>query len=184
MPKDGTPLTAPSEEAGRIGLALAKAEGAAYGLALEHMTRLVAAFGEVRSAGEYQIALALEKAEGLYVYRGGYLEWQEPGDATLHIEVAVRDAADGRFIPGLTVHAQIQHESGSEVASLVLPFLWHPTLYHYGQNVRAPAGARITVKVRIDPPPFLRHDKVNGRRYADPAETRFGPIELDFLGSN
>ncbi len=175
------PPTEPSEEAGRVGLALARSEGAAYGLALKHMTGIVAKFGASKEAGDYQIALALEKAEGLYFWTGSGLEWREPVSENLHVEVAVRDASDGRFIPGLEIHAHITDAAGSEIASLQVPFLWHPTLYHYGQNVKAPASTKVFVTVRVEPPTFPRHDKINGQRYTQPAEVRFGPIDLGFL---
>ena len=45
--------------------------------------------------------MAVEEAEGMYVPKDGALEWQEPGDRNAHVEVAVRDAAEGRLIPGL-----------------------------------------------------------------------------------
>jgi hypothetical protein len=32
--------------------------------------------------------------------------------------------------------------------------------------------------VRLAPPEFMRHDHVNGRRYADPVEVEFGGIHI------
>jgi hypothetical protein len=54
-----------------------------------------------------------------------------------------------------------------------MPFLWHPYLYHYGTNARVPGEGPYTVRVRIDPPAFMRHDPVNGRRYERPVEVVF-----------
>lgn len=181
MTDDPKPPTTPSEEAGRIGLALARAEGAAYGLALKHMTGMVAEFGEEQRHGDYSVALALEKAEGLYMWTGDGLEWREPTTENLHVEVAVRDAADGRFLPALDIDVSIADASGREVAQLRVPFLWHPTLYHYGQNVAVPVLRDAKVTVRFPPPTFPRHDEVNGRRFMEPAEVRFGPVDLSFL---
>jgi hypothetical protein len=181
MSERHVPPAEPSEEAGRVGLALARAQGAAYGLALKHMTDLVAAYGEAKPAGDYLVGLALEKAEGLHVWTDGALLWQEPAGENLHVEIAVRDAADGRFVPGLTVHISIADAKGGQLVACELPFLWHPTLYHYGRNVQVSAEREITILTRISPPTFARHDKVNGCRYLSPVEASFGPIGLGFL---
>jgi hypothetical protein len=89
----------PSEEASRLDLALASAQGASFGVALKQMSTFVAHDGREVQDGEYLVAYAVEEAEGMYHIRGGELEWKDPKTENVHIEVVVRDAADGRFIP-------------------------------------------------------------------------------------
>jgi hypothetical protein len=60
-----------------------------------------------------------------------------------------------------------------ELFTTTMPFLWHPYLYHYGTNAKVPGEGPYTVRVRIDPPSFMRHDPVNGKRYADPVTVVF-----------
>ncbi len=161
----------PSDEATADQLAIAQAEGAAYGRALAAMAQQA----EVRTqtAGQYEVSLVAEPAEGLYQVTGGKPAWTEPGDANAHLEVAVRDAGDGRFVPGLTISLALQAPDGSPVATQTMPFVWHPWLYHYGLNWTVPGAGDYTATVRIEPPDFARHDQQNGDRYADPVELTF-----------
>lgn len=89
----------PSDEGDEAGLELGRAQGEAMTPTLRHMIDDVAHDGGEQAAGEYLVAYAVEEAEGMYVPRNGRLEWQDPGEVNAHIEVAVRDAADGRLIP-------------------------------------------------------------------------------------
>ncbi|HEU0114160.1 MAG TPA: iron transporter [Thermomicrobiales bacterium] len=146
-------------------------EGAAYGAALAAMNRPSGV--QTRRAGDYEIALAVEQAEGLWFPDGGDVTWQEPGEANAHVEVAVRDAADGRFLPGLTISVTIAAADGTTVGTQDLPFLWHPWLYHYGRNWTLPASGDYEFRVRVAAPSFPRHDHKNGYRYARPVEASF-----------
>jgi len=53
-----------------------------------------------------------------------------------------------------------------------------PRLHHYGADADLPEDRDFVVVVRIAAPRYLRHDKVNGRRYAQPAVATFTAIEL------
>jgi Fe2+ transport protein len=64
-------------------------------------------------------------------------------------------------------------DSDRELFTTAVPFLWHPYLYHYGTNARVPGEGPYAVRVRIDPPTFMRHDPVNGKRYAEPVDVVF-----------
>jgi len=87
------------------------------------------------------IGYAIEEAEGLYHRQNdGTLEWRNPQSENAHIEVVVADGADGRFIPGLLVHATLRDAQSQEIGSYELPFLWHSWLYHYGRNVEVPGA--------------------------------------------
>src|SRR5205823_4373556 len=93
-------------------------------------------------------------------------------------EVSVRDGADGRFIPGLTVVATLIGPDGQEIGTHEQPFLWHPWLYHYGRNWHVPASGIYTLRIHIEAPEFHRHDKENGTRYAEPAEVEFRDVKI------
>jgi hypothetical protein len=65
----------------------------------------------------------------MYKMRGGDLEWTEPEDTNIHVEISVRDGADNRFVPGLDVEVElVAHDTGEPVFKGILPMLWHPWL--------------------------------------------------------
>ena len=165
------PPMVPSNEATKAQLKLAQRQGDAYGKALEAMGKESEA--HIQRAGDFEIALVAEKAEGMYHLRDGQLHWMEPQDDNVHFEVAVRDAADGRFIPGLRVLLRVDTSTGQRVGIGEIPFVWHPWLFHYGQNWRVPGEGDYRVWVRVEPPTYMRHDRENGRRYASAAEAEF-----------
>jgi hypothetical protein len=165
-------LVRPSDEINDEQIALAKAQGTAFQRAVDNMTRKEAHGAEQR-AGDYLVGYAVEHAEGMYHLRDGRLEWQEPADENAHVEVVVRDASDGRFIPGLTVYATLLDGAGHAIGTHQQPFLWHPWLYHYGRNWCVPGDGSYTLQVRIEPADFMRHDKINGKRFAEPVEVEF-----------
>lgn len=172
------PPERPSDEGDRRQLELARQEGAAYQRELDYMVEKVAHSGGRRRAGDYVVAYAQEEAEGMYAPRDGGLEWVEPGDENCHLEISVSDAGDQRFVPGLKVVATLSAKDGQQVGPFEVPFLWHPGLYHYGKNVKVPGSGVYTLRVRIEPPTFMRHDKVNGRRYADAVEVEFADVDI------
>ena len=173
----GPPTQARSHEAWATQLDLAWAQGEAYGRALASMTNAVAEDGGEQQAGDYLIGYAIEKAEGMYHWVDGRLEWHEPGDENVHLEITVRDASDGRFVPGVRVVATLVDADGEEVGAHEQPLLWHPMIYHYGRNWLVPHGDYV-LHVRVDPPRFSRHDAVNGRRFIEPVEVEFGSVRV------
>jgi hypothetical protein len=168
----------PSEEANEEQLRLAGEQGDTLQKAVENMTREEAHDGGQKQAGDYLIDYAVEEAEGLYYLRDGCLEWEEPEEENVHVEVAVRDASDRRFIPALEVYATLVDQGGEEVGTHRQPFLWHPWLYHYGRNWKVPGDGEYTLRVRIEAPEFPRHDKENGRRFAEPVEVEFQGVKI------
>lgn len=169
-----TPPDKPSEEAERPQIRMARDEGKAYQASLAYMVRKVAAGGGAsQRSGDYIVAYAEEKAEGLYALRNGQLQWQEPGAENAHLEISVSDASDGRFIPYLSVQATLIAPNGRTLGPFDMPFVWHPGLYHYGRNIVTPGDGTYTVRIHIAPPTFQRHDQENGRRYAQPVEVTF-----------
>jgi uncharacterized protein involved in high-affinity Fe2+ transport len=165
------PPMKPSEESTAEQLELARRQGTAYAAALEAMNQESGA--QVRRVGDVEVAVVVENAEGMWMRHGDDLRWENPGDENAHVEVAVRDAADGRFIPGLSISVTLTAPDGTDVGTHTQPFLWHPWLYHYGRNWVVPGEGDYRVRVKIDPPEFMRHDYENGNRYADPIETEF-----------
>lgn len=172
------PPTEVSDEASAKGLELAREQGDAYERALRHMVEEVAHGDETR-VGDYVVAYAVEEAEGMYRLEDGSFEWVEPEEENAHVEVSVRDGADGRFVPGLKVTLTVVDEDGREVGTHEQPFLWHPWLHHYGRNWKLPGSGTYDLKVRIEPPTFMRHDRKNGRRYAEPVEVEFRRVRID-----
>ena len=51
-------------------------------------------------------------------------------------------------------------------------------IYHYGRNWTVPADGEYTLKVHIDPPTFMRHDEINGDRFADPVDVTFEGVKV------
>lgn len=168
-----------SDEATEEQLQMARKQGEALEKALRHMIEQEADDGAEQRAGDYLVGYAVEKAEGMYrLDENGELVWEEPQDENLHLEVSVRDAADGRFIPNLTVHARLIDSSGNDVGLHRQPFIWHPWLYHYGRNWKVPGDGDYTLQVRVEAPNFHRHDKKNGKRYAEDVEVEFGNVKI------
>jgi hypothetical protein len=172
-----TPPMKSSDEATQEQLRMAKAQGKAYEEALVHMTQKEAE-GEEKAAGDYLVAYAVEDAEGMYEFVDGELMWHEPDRENAHFEIAVRDGADGRFIPGLTIYLTVRDKDGKEIGTHLQPFMWHPWLYHYGRNWVLPGNGEYTLHVRIDPPTWHRHDDKNGKRYAKPVEVEFRNVQV------
>lgn len=176
-PPNNPPLRT-SDEANQEQLRLARAQGEALKAAVEYMTKQEADDGSETRAGDFRVGYAVESAEGVYQLRGGELVWEEPDQENVHVEVSVRDGGDGRFVPGLEVFATLVDEAGREVGTHQQPFLWHPWLYHYGRNWTVPGDGTYTLRVRIEPPQFGRHDKENGKRYAEPVHVEFTDVKI------
>lgn len=173
------PPEIPSDEADRTQLELAKREGDAYRQSLDYMVGKVADNGAVKNAGDYIVAIAQERAEGMYrLGDSGDLEWDEPADHNCHLEVSVSDRGDGRFIPYLDIEATFVDEKQNKVGPFKVPFLWHPGLYHYGRNIAVPRDGHYEIRLKIEPPQFMRHDRKNGRRYTETIELSFEKFEV------
>ncbi|NHN46731.1 hypothetical protein G9464_03860 [Halostella sp. JP-L12] len=169
-----------SDEVDERQLELAKQEGEAYTRSLDYMIDEVAETGDLTTVDDYVVGFAQEEAEGMYAPTGdGDLEWTEPDEENCHLEVAVTDAADGRFVPELTVRATLSPEEGDDVGPFEVPFIWHPGLHHYGTNVEVPGDGEYDISVEVDPPEFMRHDEENGDRYAEPVEVTFEGVEIE-----
>lgn len=177
--KSTEPTQTPSDEATQTELEIARQQGHVFGDALDHMITEVADTGAEKHAGPYLVSYAIENAEGMYEPdENGALIWREPNGENLHLEVSVRDAADGRFIPELIVHARLINSQGDDVGLHRQPFIWHPWVYHYGRNWQVAKSGDYTLEVHIEAPTFARHDKENGKRYADDVEVTFPAVKI------
>ncbi|MGO4449769.1 iron transporter [Phyllobacterium sp. TAF24] len=177
--KHSTPSERPSDEADVKQIQMAKKEGEAYHRSLQYMAKEVADSGGQKRAGDYIVAYAQERAEGMYMLdKQGKLHWTEPTDENCHIEISVSDAGDRRFIPYLGISVTLSPEGGKKIGPYEIPFVWHPGLYHYGRNIKVPGDGRYTLSVSIKPPTFMRHDKINGKRYAEKVDVEFDNIEI------
>jgi hypothetical protein len=168
-----------SEEADQNQLELAQAQGEAYLKALEHMAYKEAHAGGEKRVGDYVIAYAVEYAEGMYCREGDRLIWMEPDGKNAHIEISVRDAADNRFIPGLIVTVAVKDRGGNLIGNHQQPFIWHPWLYHYGLNWKLPGTGEYSLHVYMKAPDFMRHDKMNGKRYLEDASVVFEYVQIE-----
>ncbi len=168
-----------SDEASAEGLRLAREAGEAYQRMVAYFLREIADAGSTRDVGDYRIGVAVENAEPLWHACGSTLVLGAPPvTANQHLEVVVTDVADGRFIPELEVTATLLRGRGDPVGTWKLPFLWHPTMFHYGCNVAIPGSGTYALRVSIATPTFFRHDAVNGKRYAEPVVVEFTDLEL------
>ena len=173
-----TPPATPSDEADRKQLDMARQEGEAYQRSLQYMIDNVADSGAKQPAGDYVIAYAMERAEGMYGLHGGKLAYHEPTDENLHLEISVSDAGDGRFVPYLEVRATLVAADGQELGPFEVPFVWHPGMNHYGKNVKVPGGGTYALRIRVGAPSFMRHDKINGQRFENPVEVVFRDVKV------
>lgn len=135
--------------------------------------------GEKIVTGDYEVSYSVGPAKGLYEFSTGKLEWKEPEDANAHLDVVVKDAKDGRFIPGLHLNATLIDKRGGKAAGTHLPFVWHPERDHYGANVKVPQSGEYTLQVHIFPATFTRADKEAGKRYTVDADVSFENVHID-----
>jgi hypothetical protein len=174
----GPPMNPDTSEATPPQLELARLQGDAYADAVRCMADEVADDGGEARAGDYVISYAVEEAEGMYDWVDGALVWQDPGETTTHLEVAVRDAGDGRFVPGAKVTVTMISPDGTEVGTEHHPLLWHPMVYHYGRNWQLPVDGEYVMRVHVEPPTFTRHDEVNGRRFTAAVDVEFDRVRV------
>jgi hypothetical protein len=130
--------------------------------------------------GDYLITLVGEEAEGWYAPQllGG-LAWEEPDEEeNQHLEVVVQDMQDLRFIPYLRIRLKLIRADGEEVEEKEQRFIWHPFIYHYGENWEIPEEGDYYGEITIKSPDFRRHDLARGKRYLEEVKVKVGPLHL------
>ena len=173
------PEKQPSDEVDEVQLRQAATEGAAYLSSVEYMATSVANTGGITEEGDYLVGFAQEEAEGMYeLVDEGEFAFREPDAENCHFEVAVADAADGRFVPHCSVSLTAERD-GEKHGPFDLSFLWHPGVHHYGSNVELPGDGSYDLQVRIEPPKMHRHDEQNGDRYGEAVEVRFEDVDVE-----
>ncbi|PSQ27722.1 hypothetical protein BRD03_05735 [Halobacteriales archaeon QS_9_68_17] len=102
--------------------------------------------GDLTTVDGRVVGVAREEAEGTYAPTGdGDLERTEPDEENCHLEVAVADAAGGRFVPEPTARATLSSNDGDEdVSPFEGPSIRHPGLHHHGKTSRWRATASTT----------------------------------------
>jgi hypothetical protein len=175
----GPALNADRDEATQRQLHVARAQGDAYGDAFEHLRATIATDSGEQYCGDYWIGYALSPPEGVYEWSVAELVWREPREENLHVTITVRDAGDGRFVPGLRVTATLIEPNGDVVATREQPLLWHPLLYHYGSNWTVRSSGLHALQVTVEPPGFMRTDLVNGDRLLARAGVDFDKVKVD-----
>lgn len=168
-----------SKESNKKQLELSRKQGDAFLAAVKEMVGEEADSGKLKEVDDYLIGYAVEHAEGMYEWQDGELVWHNPTDENAHIEIVVADKADGRFLPGLEVRVTLLDADGQEVGTHTQPFLWHPWLYHYGRNWKVPGSGTYSLRVDVQPPPYMRHDKVHGKRHQRSANVAFENVKIE-----
>lgn len=162
------------------GLSLARAQGRAYARTLDEMTNHVANDGAAKQVGDYVIGYAIEYAEGWWIPHGDKLRYRTgvaaSAETNAHIEIVVLDALTGRFMPGLKVHVTLADQDGQVLDSKPEPYMWHPWLYHYGENWRVPRAGKYQLHVQVSPPDYARYGRDIGQRFARPATVDFKDV--------
>jgi hypothetical protein len=167
------------EETTQRQLHVARAQGDAYGSAFAQLRAAGTTDSGEEYCGDYWIGYAVGPAMGVYEWTRAELEWREPGEENLHVAITVRDAGDGRFVPGLRVVVTLIDPTGNVVGSREQPLLWHPMVYHYGGNWKVEASGVHSLHVNVEPPKFMRTDVLNGDRLLAPAQIDFDRVKVD-----
>lgn len=157
---------------------LAIKQGEAYTEALQYLKSLQT--HAETEAGDYIVTILSEKAVGFYaVQPEGDTQWELPlASQNLYIKIVVRDKIDLRLIPSLKIYCHLMDASGNPVADQETPFVWHPFLYHYGDNFEVPQEAEYMVEIIIEKPKFKRYDENVGDRYKEDETIKLGPLHL------
>ena len=169
-----------SDEATAEELERARDQGNAVRQELDWVRAHEAAASAEMAVGQYRLAYAITPAlPYAEPDASGRLVRHEPAPGEVHLGVIVRDAADGRVVPGLAVRATLVDAGGRTLDTRPLLFGWYPVLHRYGDNLRWPTvGGPVTVRVEVAPPTYWRHDPNNGDRFTDSATAEFTRVTV------
>jgi uncharacterized protein involved in high-affinity Fe2+ transport len=162
---------------------LVKLQADALARTLKAMWAQATSGGE-QPAGDYRVAYAVEFSEAYWHYMGDKFTYrvsaEESAATNSHVEVAPLDARTGRFLPDLHVSATITTEEGAPVGTHEEPFMWHPWLYHYGENWRVPRSAsNYRLRARFNTPAWRRYGRRTGRRFTAPVDIEFTGVAIE-----
>jgi uncharacterized protein involved in high-affinity Fe2+ transport len=160
---------------------LAKNAGKAFHNTLQEMYKQ-ANDGRDTTIGDYTIAFAVEYAEGYWNYENSKFRYMQENDLSgktnAHVEVAALDAKSGRFLDNLDVKATLKTEDGKTVGTRNEMFMWHPWLYHYGENWRIPKGGSYTIIANIKPPAYRHYGKTLGNQLNKQISVAFDNVQI------
>ena len=125
---------------------------------------------QVRS-GDYRIAVVVTRGHGYWEVHDEKLSYRQPvsrAGRVMHIDVSIRDATTGRFIPDMHVQAAIVDSRNRTIGNYELPMTWHPWFYHYGQDVEVSGSERYAIRVRAEAPAVRRYGSVALRKFNRP----------------
>src|ERR1700754_2301845 len=104
---------------------VARLQGDAYAQAVSYLLAEASGAGAEGRAGGYRIGYVALGAGRGDPPEGG--SGRTDSDVRIiRLGVIVRDAADGRFVPGLQVVVSILEPGGTEVGCHDHPLMWHP----------------------------------------------------------
>lgn len=158
---------------------MARKQGLAVGDALDHMIAQVADDGQEKRVGPYLVSYAVTAAEGWYVLSDDdKLLWQTPAEANIYLQITVRDAVDGRFVPQLSIQVHLFNQQGDKLGQQQHPFVWHPWVYHYGCHWRVKEDGRYLLEIMIKAPEFPRQAREEGTRYSQDVRVIFSSVKI------
>ncbi len=160
---------------------LAKNAGDAYSNTLKIMYSQ-ANDGRDTLTGDYFLAYAIEYSEGYWYSKASKFVYENKNEQSAkhnsHIEVVARDRQTGRFLHDLNVVATVKQPNGDSIGTHQEMFMWHPWLYHYGENWRVPNAGDYELHIHIDPPPYHRYGKNLGNQFTQPIDMDFKNIMI------
>ena len=181
----------PLTEAEEKQTTLMKIRGEAY-----HETTLAmykqANDGKNKPVGDYRVGYAIEYAEAYWYFPEmehhnnetahsaqssaatlGKLYYTTKVEASArrngHVEISVQDERTGRFMPGLRVTGTLTDAENHNVGTQAIPFMWHPWLYHYGENWRVNRSGTYHLHVHADAPPTVASGAKRAERWRNPS---------------
>ncbi len=152
---------------------LASSEGEAVDRPMADLLRSADASGSQARSGDYKVAVVVRSARGYWEARNGKLNYASPTNSvgpTAHIDVSIRDATTGRFVPDLKVRVTVLDSRKKEIDTYATPFMWHPWMNHYGLNMPVPGPGRYTIRVRAEAPAFRRYGSMALKKFNRPID--------------
>ncbi|MGM1056563.1 MAG: hypothetical protein ACQEWG_11810 [Bacteroidota bacterium] len=160
---------------------LAKAQGNAIKRAVDEMITKTAMDGEQIKYGPFLLTYAVEYAEGFWRHKNDKLLYnikvEQSAEKNAHIEIAVFDALTGRMIPGFEVETKFFLDD-AQVESVKPTLMWHPWLYHYGNNFRVPKRGSYELHVKTSRTDVKRYGKEYGAAFNEAIEHIFTDVDI------
>ena len=154
---------------------LARLQGDAYAQAAAYLLSEASAIGAEGRVGGYWISYVAGVETGTDPPNGT----RDQGDidaGMVLLGVIVRDAADGRFVPGLQVVVTVVEPGGSEIGCHEHPLLWHPLVHQYALAWALPRAVPLRLRVSIAWTPVVQKSRSYCNRLATSVEIEFSDV--------